>query len=118
MYTVIPTERFEQDVKYYVTEKGFTHIGGDIKVITDELEKGNLLGTEIPGLKVRTDGHIVKVRSVSTDSGEGQSDGSRTIYYAVRDEEEVYLLTIYYKQDNNEIPANQEIIEAVETYFM
>lgn len=49
MYTVIPTEQFEKDVKYYIKKKGFTHIGADIKVITDELENGNLIGTEIPG---------------------------------------------------------------------
>ena len=50
MYMVIPAERFEKDVKYYVTKKGFVHIGKEIKAITDELEKGNLVGTEISGL--------------------------------------------------------------------
>lgn len=45
MYTVIPTEQFEKDVKYYVKKKGYIHIGKDIKVITDELEQGNLIGT-------------------------------------------------------------------------
>lgn len=48
----------------------------------------------------------------------GQSNGYRIIYYAVRDDAEVYLLTIYYKKDNNRIPTNQEIIELVETYCM
>ena len=33
MYEVIPTERFEKDVKYYVKKKGFVHIGTDIKAI-------------------------------------------------------------------------------------
>ena len=61
MYEVIPTERFEKDVKYYVKKKGFVHIGTDIKAITDELEKGNLVGTEIPGLKIATEGHTFKV---------------------------------------------------------
>ena len=118
MYTVIPTERFEKDVKYYIKKKGFTHIGEDIKVITDELEKGNLVGTEIPGLKIPTDGHTFKVRSANTDTKVGQSNGYRIIYYAVRDDEEVYLLTIYYKKDDNRIPTNQEIIELVEAYCM
>ena len=68
MYTVIPTEQFEKDVKYYIKKKGFTHIGADIKVITDELEKGNLIGTEIPGLKIPTDGHTFKVRTANTDT--------------------------------------------------
>lgn len=48
----------------------------------------------------------------------GQSNGYRIIYYAVRDDEEVYLLTIYYKKDDNRTPTNQEIIELVETYCM
>ena len=48
----------------------------------------------------------------------GQSNGYRIIYYAVRDDEEVYLLTIYYKKDDNRTPTKQEIIELVETYCM
>lgn len=61
MYTVIPTERFEKDVKYYVKKKGFTHIGANIKVITDEMEKGNLVGTEISGLKIPTNQEIIEL---------------------------------------------------------
>ena len=118
MYTVIPTEQFERDVKYYIKKKGFKHIGADIKVITDELEKGNLIGTEISGLKIPTDGHTFKVRSANTATKAGQSNGYRIIYYAVRDDREVYLLTIYYKKDDNRIPTNKEIIELVETYCM
>ena len=81
MYTVIPTEQFEKDVKYYIKKKGFTHIGTDIKAITDELEKGNLIGAEIPGLRIPTDGHTFKVRSANTDTKAGQSNGYRIIYY-------------------------------------
>lgn len=118
MYTVIPTEQFEKDVRYYIKKKGFRHIGEDIKAVTDELEKGNLIGTEIPGLKIPADGHTFKVRSANTDTRAGKSNGYRIIYYAVRDDEEVYLLTIYYKKDDNRIPTNREIIELVETYCM
>ena len=59
-----------------------------------------------------------KVRSVNKDTKTGQSNGYQIIYYAVRDDEEVYLLTIYYKKDDNRIPTNQEIIELVEAYCM
>ena len=47
-----------------------------------------------------------------------QSNGYHIIYYAVRDDEEIYLLTIYYKKDDSRIPTNQEIVELVETYCM
>ena len=68
------------------------------------MEKGHLVGTEIPGLRLPTDGHTFKVRAANTDTRAGQSNGYRVIYYAVRDDEEVYLLTIYYKKDDSRIP--------------
>lgn len=71
MYTVIPTEQFEKDVKCYIKKKGFTHIGADIEAITDEVEKGNLIGTEIPGLRIPKDGHTFKVRLANTDTKAG-----------------------------------------------
>ncbi len=55
-------------------------------MVTDELEKGNLIGAEIPGLKISGEGHTFKVRSVNTDTKAGQSNGYRIIYYAVRDD--------------------------------
>lgn len=79
MYTVIPTQQFEKDVKYYVKKKGFVHIGNDIKAITDELEKGNLVGTEIPGLKIPADRHTFKVRSANSDTKVGQSNGCELV---------------------------------------
>lgn len=42
------------------------HIGADIKAITDELEKGTLVGTKIAGLKIPSDGHTFKMRSANT----------------------------------------------------
>lgn len=118
MYKVIPTERFEKDVRYYIKKKGFVHIGKDIKAITDELEKGNLIGKEILGLKIKSEGHTFKVRSANTDTNTGQSNGYRILYYAVKDDSKIYLLTIYYKKEDNHIPTNQEIIKLVETYCM
>ena len=52
MYTVIPTRQFEEDVEYYIRKKKYLHIRQDIKAITDELEAGNLVGVEIPNLKL------------------------------------------------------------------
>ena len=46
MYTVIPTARFEKDIKYYIKKKRYFHIGEDIRQITNELQQGHLVGTE------------------------------------------------------------------------
>ncbi len=116
MYTVIPTRQFEEDVEYYIRKKKYLHIRQDIKAITDELEAGNLVGMEIPNLKLEVSGHTYKVRSANTDTRAGQSNGYRVIYYVIRDDLEIYLLTIYSKKDDNRIPSNQEIIDLVNTY--
>lgn len=40
------------------------------------------------------------------------------IYYVVKDDGEIYLLTIYYKKDDNRIPTNEEIKELVLKYCL
>lgn len=107
MYTVVPTNSFENDVKYYIKKKKFTNIIDDIKELTNELEKGNLVGENIQGISSR--GRIFKARVGNTDTNAGKSNGYRIIYYEVTDDNKIYLLTIYYKKENNRIPSNKEI---------
>lgn len=116
MYTVIPTTRFEKDIKYYVKKKGYYHIGEDLKSITTELQQGHLIGDELPGLHIAEQGHVFKVRCVNTDTKSGQSNGYRILYYAIREDQKIYLLTIYSKKDDNNIPSDKEIIFLVNTY--
>lgn len=44
------------------------------------------------------------------------TNGYRIIYYVIKEDKEVYLLTIYYKKDDNKIPSDNEIIALVEEY--
>ena len=117
MYTVISTERFSKDVEYYFKKKRYFKIGEDIKEITDELEKGNLVGTEISGLKIKHDGHTYKVRTANTSASVGKSNGFRIIYYVIREDKQIFLLTIYSKKDDGEnaVP-DKEIRRLVEEY--
>lgn len=118
MYKIIPTERFSADVKYYIKKKHYTKIGEDIRTVTDELQNGNLIGDEISGLRVESDGHTFKVRAANSDMKAGLSKGYRIIYYAVREDGEIYLLTIYSKKDDNRIPNNKEIVGLVAKYCL
>lgn len=70
-----------------------------------------MIGTEIPGLKIPTDGHTFKVRSANTDTKSGQSNGYRVIYYVIRDDEEIYLLTIYYKKDDKKYRRIKKLLK-------
>ena len=38
------------------------------------------------------------------------------LYYAISEELKIYLLTIYSKKDDNNIPSDNEIISLVNTY--
>lgn len=116
-YQIIQTEQFENDVKYYLKKKKYKHILDDVDAVVEELEKGNLLGDPIPGL-VFDEEITVKVRIANSDTKVGKSNGYRMIYYVVKDDGEIYLLTIYYKKDDNRIPTNEEIKELVLKYCL
>ena len=115
-YNVIPTDKFNEDVEYYVRKKKYAHIGDDIKSITDELEKGNLVGDEISGIQVNVGNHTYKARAANTDTKMGKSNGYRIIYYVVKDDLEIFLITIYSKKDGNNIPTDSEIVEWIAKY--
>ena len=59
---------------------------------------------------------VIKVRVANSDSKMVKSNGYRIIYYAVRNDGKVYLLTIYYKKDDKNIPTNKEIEKLVKKY--
>lgn len=56
---------------------------------------------------------IVKVRVANTDTRMGKSNGYRMIYYAIREDMTIYLLSIYYKKDDKRILTNKDIADLV-----
>lgn len=115
MYNIIPTAQFEKDIKYYKRKKKFNHIDDDVDEIIEELEKGNLLGDEIKELKLPENEHSYKVRVANTDTKAGKSNGYRLIYYVIKDDNTIFLLTIYYKKDRENI-TDKEIISLISEY--
>lgn len=61
---------------------------------------------------------IIKVRIANTDTRMGKSNGYRMIYYAIKEDECAYLLSIYYKKDDKRVLSNEEIIELVNMYCL
>lgn len=61
---------------------------------------------------------IIKVRIANTDTRMGKSNGYRMIYYAIKEDETAYLLSIYYKKDDKRVLSNEEIIELVKEYCL
>ncbi len=113
-YTVIPTDKFLDDVKFYIKKKKFTHIDDDIDTVTSLLEQGQFIGDAISNVSVNN--KTYKIRVANSDTHQGKANGYKIIYYAVTEDLEIYLLTIYYKKDDIRIPTNQDIIELIEKY--
>ncbi len=113
-YNVIPTPKFEDDVKFYLKKRKFVHINDDLDKVIQQLEKGNLLGDWIADIDANN--KTYKVRAANSDTKVGKSNGYRLIYYAISQDLEIYLLTVYYKKDDKKIPTDKEIKNIILQY--
>lgn len=113
-YSVIPTEKFEKDLDFYYRRRKYRKIEKDISPILEQLEEGVLVGDEISDLKLENSTY--KVRAANTDMKVGKSNGYRIIYYVIKDDKEIYLITLYSKKDDSRIPSNTQIVEWIEEY--
>ncbi|MBR3622788.1 MAG: type II toxin-antitoxin system RelE/ParE family toxin [Selenomonadaceae bacterium] len=107
---VIFTEKFKNDLKYYIRKKKYKNILVDIKSVVNELEQGHLVGDELEDINV--EGRTFKVRVANSSANVGKSNGFRIIYYVVQDDN-AYLLTIYSKKDDVKIPSDNEVKDLI-----
>lgn len=113
-FRIVTTKKFDKDMKVY--QRKFRNIGEDVKEIIDELKEGNLIGDVIKDLKMKDDdNNVIKVRVANSDTNSGKSNGYRLIYYAEKSDGTIYLLTIYYKKEKEDI-SNKEIQELILKY--
>ena len=115
-YTINTTPKFDEDIKYYKRKKKYTNIFKDITPIIEKLKKGEFEGDIIPNLQLDTEQFTYKVRAVNTNANVGKSNGYRMLYYVIKNDREIFLLTIYSKKDNERIVSNNEIIKLVNTF--
>ena len=102
------SKKFLADMKFYYKKKKFLKIRDDVKTITNELEAGNLVGDRLEGFDLPEGAALYKVRIANTSANVGKSNGFRLIYYvAIKDE--IYLVTIYSKKDDERIPNDAQI---------
>lgn len=109
---IILTRQFKDDVKFYKRKKKYLKIDADIQPAVEELQAGNLIGNKIEGLAIPANTSVYKVRLPNSSTNRGKADGFRLLYYvAIADE--VYLVKIYSKKDDNRIPTDKEIAELI-----
>ena len=105
---IVWSSKFLNDIKFYYKKKKFLKIRDDIKCVTDELEKENLIGDKLSGFNLPEGAALYKVRIANTSANVGKSNGFRLIYYLAT-VEKIYLLTIYSKKDDERIPNDAQI---------
>jgi mRNA-degrading endonuclease RelE of RelBE toxin-antitoxin system len=116
MYNVILTPKFKKDLKFYETKRKYRNIEDDIDETIEDLENGNLIGSPLSNIKLPDGENTYKVRIANSNTKSGKSNGYRLLYYAIKNDETIYLLTIYYKKDGNRILSDKEIIDIIKQY--
>jgi mRNA-degrading endonuclease RelE of RelBE toxin-antitoxin system len=115
-YEIVVTPRFEKDLEYYEKKRKFKHIEDDIDDEIQKIEEGTLVGEPIDDIHLENGKDVYKARAVNSDTRMGKSNGYRIIYYAIKNEKIAYLLTVYYKKDNNKIPSKKQISDLIKQY--
>ncbi len=102
------TEKINGDIDYYIRKKKYKKIIEDIASVLPDLEAGNFLGDKLSRFNLPEGAALYKVRIANTSANVGKSNGFRLIYYvAIADE--IYLITIYSKKDDERIPNDAQI---------
>ena len=107
-FSVIPSDKFKKEAKRLIKKfPSLNHELADLSTtLANELEVGTPLGN-----------NTYKIRLAIKSKGKGKSGGARVITYAVKEENEVYLLTIYDKSefDNVDDKTIKYIIETLKS---
>jgi mRNA-degrading endonuclease RelE of RelBE toxin-antitoxin system len=94
------TPEFKRNVR--ALSKKYMHIRSDIQPLIEQLEKGEIVGDKIPGVRYS----VFKVRVLNSDIQKGKSAGYRLIYY-FKSSTNIILITIYSKSDQSDISATK-----------
>lgn len=103
------TPEFQRKLKNLV--KKYRQISTDLQPILAQLQLGEFLGDQIPGIGST----VMKVRMKNSDTQKGKSGGYRLIYW-ISSTELVILLDIYSKSDQKDIEIDEirQIIKKID----
>jgi mRNA-degrading endonuclease RelE of RelBE toxin-antitoxin system len=105
------TPEFQRNLRDLV--KRYRNIRSDIQIVIQDLEIGNFIGDQIPGVG---EGYVVlKIRVRNRDIQKGKSAGYRLIYQ-VESPTCLLLLTIYSKSDRTDMTAS-EILTILDKFY-
>lgn len=104
------TPEFKRNLR--ILAKKYRHIQDDVQPVIRQIQAGEFIGNQIPGIRYT----VFKVRVKNSDIRKGKRSGYRFIYY-LKTGSDVILVTIYSKLEQSDISAQQirHIIRSTET---
>jgi mRNA-degrading endonuclease RelE of RelBE toxin-antitoxin system len=93
-FSVIPSDKFKKEAKRLV--KKYPSLKAELAELNDTLANSPELGTPLGS-------DTYKIRLFIKSKGKGKSGGGRVITYGVKNNREVYLLTIYDKSEYDSV---------------
>ncbi len=100
MVTIEYTAEFKRNIRQL--SKKYRSIQSDVQNVIDELQSGNFLGEQVPGIGFT----IYKVRVRNSDNQKGKSAGYRIIYF-LKQKSSIILVTIYSKSEQSDISTKE-----------
>ncbi|GKV65540.1 MULTISPECIES: hypothetical protein [unclassified Sporosarcina] len=117
-YSVLEVKVFERDLLKIARKHPI--VIDLVESLFADLEEGKFYGDRIPGLKGRV---VYKTRLSNPNASKRKSGGFRVIWYLVTSDSEIYPLTIYSKNDQEDISVKEitriidRILEDEEIYL-
>lgn len=107
-YKVDTTPTFEKEFRKL--QKRYPKIVDDFEALIDEIEVDEELGDPVKGIKLENNKKgfkIFKKRMANTSANHGKSGGFRVIIYLITSNNQVYLLDIYSKNEQENISKKE-----------
>jgi len=100
--TISYSDTFKRQLKRL--SRKYRHIRTDIQPFIEQLDAGDTPGDQIQG----TGYTVYKARLANTDARRGKSGGYRIIYY-LKQQDDILLVTLYSKTEQDDIDADEVI---------
>lgn len=115
-YTVVTTDNFEREFERL--QRKYPKMDDDFEEFLDDIEENDNLGDSYPGV-VKDGNKVYKKRMRNTSARKGLSGGFRVIEYLVTSHNVVFLLDIYSKNVQEDIPKKRinDLINMNESYI-
>ncbi|MEY8425892.1 hypothetical protein AALB52_25150 [Lachnospiraceae bacterium 38-14] len=113
MYNIEYTSNFKNQFKRLL--KKYPKSKDEFIAVFEQLERGELIGVAYDGLGLNENEDVYKVMVANIDANRSPKNGFRMIYYAIKNDELIYMLAVYAKKEVQNLKQS-EIKELLRKY--